>query len=419
MDENQNLDMVVKEEPKRKIIIISLLLLVFISIIAFSTYIVISNRYVKAQRFAELLGKDQAAIESISKIIDIHKNAVIDGKVTMSMYGEEVANAEYNMIGTKDGFDLKGEYLLENESGEINIIKEERTVAAYIPALYEKYFAVNDENLEQLLLNLGYNIKTKEEGKINKSIRERYIKLLAKELDNYIEVKSDSIVTEESKEYKTLKYELVLDGKALSQIAKSILEKIENDEELKQVAVDLAKENLMQAYGVEEISEEDTEEIRKSLDEYISDLKSDTEYIEDYEIEIKIAVHEKDGKNIKTEVIINSDNGGLKAELLAYTYKKKDIIKFSLGIEEKTLAILFEKGEEESSDVVNILASFDGEEIFKISGEAKKAQKAQKAERKVRKLESLETFLLNTASEEELEQFMQKIMGIEPLEIEE
>ena len=227
------------------------------------------------------------------------------------------------------------------------------------------------------------------------------------------------MLTEESKEYKTLKYELVLDGKALSQIAKKILEEIENDEELKQVAVDLAKENLMQAYGVEEISEEDTEEIRKSLDEYISDLKSDTEYIEDYEIEIKIAVHEKDGKNIKTEVIINSDNGGLKAELLAYTYKKKDIIKFSLRIEEKTLAILFEKGEEESSDVVNILASFDGEEIFKISGEAKNAQKDQKAEREVRKLESLETFLLNTASEEELEQFMQKIMGIEPLEIEE
>lgn len=416
MDENQNLDMVVKEKPKRKIIIISLLLLVFISIIAFSTYIVISTRYAKAQRFAELLGKDQAAIESISKIIDIHKNAAIDGKVTMSMYGEEVANAEYNMIGTKDGFDLKGEYLVENESGEINIIKEERTVAAYIPTLYEKYFAVNDENLEQLLLNLGYNIKTKEERKINKSIRERYIKLLAKELDNYIEVKSDSVETEESKEYKTLKYELVLDGKALSQIARNILEEIENDEELKQVAVDLAKENLMQAYGVEEISEEDTEEIRKSLDEYISDLKSDTEDIEDYEIEIKIAVHEKDGKNIKTEVIINSDNGGLKAELLAYTYKKKDIIKLSLEIEEKTLAILFEKGEEESSDVVNILASFDGEEIFKISGEAKKAKKV---EREVRKLESLETFLLNTASKEELEQFMQKIMGIEPLEIEE
>ncbi len=412
MDENQNLDMVVKEEPKRKIIIISLLLLVFISIIVFSTYIVISNRYAKAQRFAELLGKDQAAIESISKIIDIHKNSAIDGKVTMSMYGEEVANAEYNMIGTKDGFDLKGEYLVENESGEINIIKEERTVAAYIPTLYEKYFAVNDENLEQLLLNLGYNIKTKEERKINKSIRERYIKLLAKELDNYIEVKSDSVETEESKEYKTLKYGLALDGKALSHIARDILEEIEKDEELKQVAVDLAKENLMQAYGVEEISEEDTEEIRKSLDEYISDLKSDTEYIEDYEIEIKIAVHEKDGKNIKTEVIINSDNGGMKIELLAYTYKKKDIMKFSLEIEEKTLAILFEKGEEESSDVVNILASFDGEEIFKISGEAKKAKKA---EREVRKLESLETFLLNTASKEELEEFMQKIMGIEPL----
>ena len=130
-------------------------------------------------------------------------------------------------------------------------------------------------------------------------------------------------------------------------------------------------------------------------------------------------MHRISVKNIKTEVIINSDNGGLKAELLAYTYKKKDIIKFSLRIEEKTLAILFEKGEEESSDVVNILASFDGEEIFKISGEAKKAQKAQKAEREVRKLESLETFLLNTASEEELEQFMQKIMDIEPLEIEE
>lgn len=415
MEENQNMDMVVTAKPKRRIFIILLLIFILLSIIGFSTYIVISNRYITSVRFAELLGKDQAAIELLMDTINVRKNAEIENKFTIDIYGEEASKIEYSVIGTKDGFDMKGRYIVEDESGEINIIKEENEVAIYIPQLYEKYFAINNENLTEVLLNLDFE-KNTDEKKLIEIIKDRYVKLLAKEINAHIEVKTNMPIIVEDKEYKTIKYELILDSNSLSKVYENILTAVEEDEEVKQLLLQLCEKELKDYYGVDEILDEDREELRKSVDQYILQLKSKADYIKDSNIEINIAVHDKDGKNIKTNAIIKLNDEEIKFELLAYTQNKKDTIKSSLEIENQPLVVLFENEKQEKTNKINVSVNFEDEEMLKISGEG---NIIKNSEREIRKLEDIDLFLINTASKEELQQFVQKIMGIEPLKIEE
>lgn len=374
----------------------------------------------KGQKFVKLATVDQkflSVFDTKNKDVQINSELKIDidgivkeiggeptGLGALKLENKEIIkNEDYTdkLLISLDG--------MKDAKFELQIAKNKKLVGVHIPEITEKFIAVDLDDVDGLLNNLkklGINIElenskehefTENDRKELEDLLKKYIGFFADISSDYIDKKDNAKVEANGKSEVATEYKLTLDGESILKLA-----------------IELEKEFLKNERDIDKLVELG---FIDDKDEFIEGIKNDMEnnksMIEDGsykdlmgDIEIIIKLYEKNGKNIATVVEVEDVYFGF------YMFEtSKDDYEAILELREGPQSMRFVLDITTEKNVKNGKLEFvldtDEEDINVTLFEAKK-EELNKIEDEIIKISKDDVLLLNTATEDELEEYVEE-----------
>ena len=292
---------------------------------------------------------------------------------------------------------------------ELQIAKNEKLVGVHIPEITEKFIAVDLDDMDGLLNNLkklGINIElenskehefTENDRKELEDLLKKYIGFFADISSDYIDKKDNAKVEANGKSEVATEYKLTLDGESILKLA-----------------IELEKEFLKNERDIDKLVELG---FIDDKDEFIEGIKNDMEnnksMVEDGsykdlmgDIEIIIKLYEKNGENIATVVEVEDVYFGF------YMFEtSKDDYEAILELREGSQSMKFVLDITTEKNVKNGKLEFmldTDEEDYDITLCETKIEELSKIEDEMIKISKDDVLLLNTATEDELEKYVEE-----------
>lgn len=256
------------------------------------------------------------------------ENGEINWEISIKDIDDEETKMGMDILNnTKINYNAKGD-LNENKfacnfdiiyNGEkietIEGIFTEKLFGIKLGDIYNKYLVVKNENLNEMAKNYGlenysafpdkikFNNQEEQEGSLTKEqideMKDRYIKAIEDSISEGCYTRSNEEITIDGEKVQTKAYTLELTDSELKGIIKAVLKEMQNDDVLLEYLVKTINETNKAQYG------DDYQEISKA------ELKAFVAYvsygINDYfddAGEITIIVYEKNGKTVRTKVVM-------------------------------------------------------------------------------------------------------------------
>lgn len=375
----------------------------------------------KGERFVQLLTVDQKILDLgnfDSKSAQVNSELKVDIDKIMADVGTTPTGIGAIVLENKEiikGKDYSDTMIfsatdIKNARIELQIAKTGDLVGVHVPGITEGFIGVDIGDLEGLMKNLeelGVELNTESESKEEftekqqkemMKLFERYGKVALVVLEDFVEKGSKVEIKADGKSDKATEYKLTLNPESIIKTAIAV------DEELLANKKDVDK---FIEWGL--IEEDDKEEFITSIEENLEELKKvvEEESFEEYmgEGEIFIKVYEKHGKNIATVIEVENQEFGL------YYFepeKKSSSIIFKYQEDDNKLFVSLDMKEDDGATdgKLGLKVDADGEEHELTLCETK-VERLNKIEDEMVKIEKGNIILLNTATEEDLETFVE------------
>lgn len=373
----------------------------------------------KGEKFAKLITTDQKVLSVLKPIIDEkQRNLKLEIKVDDIM---EKMEQEKTGLGA---FNLKSKEITKNEDyslalefsadgakdakAEIQLAKTDNLIGINVPNITDGFIGIDVsdleglvENLEELGIKISMDMDTEEltdkEKEELKKMFEKYLDLIVKNMGDYIKTNPNAELNVDGNKAKATEYILKLDGEALVKIG-VIVEKemLKNKEDI---------EKLVELGLVED------------ADEFYDDLKGDLEVNEQIikdksygailDEEVFVKLYEKNGENIATVFEIENIRFGL------YVFEKnknESVCLLEFAEEEQKMFLAIEMKKEKNITNTEVLFKVDTEEKkLDISLCEIEVEELEKIEDEMIKIDKDDILLLNTATEEDLNEYLEAI----------
>lgn len=431
--QNQNNDFEKKNHNNLKIIIIALIVLL---VLAFG--IVFAGSLFKSdeEKFYELLIKKQALASMFEEMKDGQRETQIKVDVNdiAETVGEEIdtkLKIGLNLTEVKKKEDFSGniELVLNNEDIiALEYAKTDDLFGAKVTDMTEDFIGFENKDLQEMFENLDIpdadelpnKILMPEDfekvTKIKKSdankMLDKYIKVLANNSKDAVEVEKNVEVKINKEKVKTNKYTLALTEKDSFEISKAVLETLKDDEKNIKLVMDNYKAilELMEEnnYPVEDMYGMTSEEL-PDVDEIIEMIEKEYEYMlemaEDYDFDderivAEISVYEFKGKTIATEIEVDDE------KIIFKSFSDKEVY-VGLIVEEdddEMFEIAFKGTVEKDELDANFVVEIEGEKLELFTLEHKQTTSTKN----LIKLNDKNMLLLNDADEDELEEYVEE-----------
>lgn len=289
---------------------------------------------------------------------------------------------------------------------EMQVVRNSNMIGLNIPGITENFVAMDFSDVEGLMSNLQelgiinqYESDEKVSNKQSKEMKEmleKYLKLLAKNVNPYIKENGNVEFSIDGNTDSGKEYVLGLKLKDIMQIAINMAETLEKNKK------DLSK---LESWGFIE----DAEDFEDELKDFIDDTKDEMEDIDDEGV-FYVKLYEKDGKNVATIFEFDSeyDSEDFSCGMYYFDISKKEqkiIVAYNNELTNVIIICLIETEKDVKSGSVRFESESYGRKSkttllrFEIDNSPK-----EKAD--IIKLDKEDVLLLNTASEDDLEYFI-------------
>lgn len=414
VEENKSIQKIEKRRKFPKMLII-LAVFIIAGVLVYNFGILKS----KSIKFVELLSKDQYVLDmASSRKKDFNKNGEKQYSLVIKNNLLSMFDSTFSLINGDLNIDVdvlksgKNSYI----SGEISLgdidlqsmeyVKENEKVALSIPNLYDGFFACNTKNLKEVCkkLEIYSGDDNMEISKQAKKISQKYGTLIAKNLEEYINVQKNKIAIND-KNLDVKNYNLAMNQKELNMLFLKILETLKEDEETIDYIVYLMNESesISQIIDGEFTSEDFKEDIEKLYD----DIEKNIENLEESGDIIIVNLSEYKGKNIKTEVLYSGDQM-YKISFESISEKEKDYAKIKFEISEYVLEIGFIGNKLDDNYTSEITVGADDVSVSIAEFTIKNIENSEK---EIKKIKDLDATFLDEVADEEIEKIKDEING--------
>ena len=401
-----------------KIIILSLLVM---ALIIGAVFFMKSNLFASnAQRFMKLATKDQKfldVLEEVQKEKQINTTFKVDFDRILKELGQESNQkigefrVENKHINQNDDFSNVTQIKMTSidNTFELQIAKTGNIVGFNVPGITDKFIAVDLDDLEGLMNNLqklGVNLSNiddiektnennKEQSEKIKKLIEKYMEIVVKEADPFIQKTSNVEVALDGNVEKAIEYQFDLTEESYSKILLPVLkELIKNDADMKL---------LLELY----FPQYELDDLKKMMEDFIEQLESKVKENKfDMTSVFTMKLYEKNGKNIATVLEIED----LKIGFYVFEDDKDYQFIFDMDANDMQLRIKWElhSSNNKKDGKLGIKGNLDNERIDFTLLEYEQ-EILNKAEDEMIKVNKEDSILLNTVTQEELEKFAEKI----------
>ncbi|MBR4111235.1 MAG: hypothetical protein IKK43_06100 [Clostridia bacterium] len=425
-------NVVQKQKSLKKVLVLLIILLVSFSNVVFAAK-------GDEKKFYELLMKKQAVSSMLGEMKDGQRDTKIkidvdDIAETLNEDIDEKVELEFNIteVKKKNNFSSVIEFLLNDE--EIFVLEYAKTnnlIGARVKDMTEKFIGFENKNLQEMFENLNVpdadklpnklllSEDFKKASKIKKTdvnrMLDKYIKVLAKNSENLVEVEKNVELKINNEKVKTNKYTLALTEEDTFELSKAVLETMKDDQKnIKLVLnnykaiLELMEKNNYPTKDIFGITSKDIPNVNDVLEQINEEYEDMLEIAENYkfddeEIIVKICVYEFKGKTIATELDDGYDKVIFKAFANKELYVGFVVEENGTKLGEVALKGTMDKKEMEAKFIIEA----DGEklELFTMR------QKQTSGIKNLIKLTKKNMVLLNNADENELEKYSEEFTG--------
>ena len=407
-DNNKN-----NKTPKTIILIILVLAIVIGAGFLMKSILFASN----AEKFVQLATKDQKFLELIEEMqkekqinttfkVDLDKLAKEVGQESEEKIGEiKLTNVHIN---EKDDFSnvTKLNFPGVEKEFELQIAKTGKIVGFNLPEITDKFVAIDLDDTEGLIANLEklgvdstsffHNNDVKEQSKKLSKMMEKYIKIIMKEAEPFIMKSNNVEVAIDGNSEKTTEYRLTINEESFCRIALPLLKEFYQNEEDMKTFLELSNHSYANVLELKD----DLVDIIAQLEDLIEENDFEKEEM------IIIKLYEKKGKNIATVIQTPEKKFGF------YVFEDGKDYTMVLDMEDDYMDLKFtwelKDFKNKKEGMLKAKGTVDDEKFDVTLLEYEQEILNKKTEDLI-KVSKNDYLLLNTATEKEIEKYMENI----------
>lgn len=314
---------------------------------------------------------------------------------------------KYNLLNSSveiNGSTLKENKILDtkfsvNQNDVTEIVQSDKKIAISMPSLYKKYILL-DTNTAKSDVNKLFDLSQDENSsKVIKKIKNKYLKLIAKEIKENVTLKNDEKIDLNSNEYKTIRYELNLENKQIMSVLETLENELKDDEEVISFITNKINDFNKLESGYTKNKSDFSELKKEDIKNQILNLSKNLEN----SLEINIKLYEYENQNIKTEIKVKTNKDSFYILLESEPNNQNDKINILLKRNENEISLNY-TGTLEKDSYSGKLKFNNKSDIFKIN-----LIKLKKPTRSVRKIDNLTYTEISKLSDDEIAKIREKI----------
>lgn len=324
------------------------------------------------------------------------------GKITLNtsmVIKDDDSSAKANLTFSK----------LNMEIPEIQVMKNENLIGFNIAKIFPRVIMLdmNDpEGLKKNLESLGVDFNTNENYEYSEEDYEKMIEFLTKylrvafnELEKGISKNSTKVVNLDGEEYKVSNvYVLKIDGERLVKTVYNLVKELSKNEKDIKYLNDIGVIN-------------DLEEFKSDMNDFLvetEEIMKERQYDDILDSDILLSIYEKSGKTIATVLEVND------MKISLYTLEKEmNNFEITLKIEQSDSSVQLKtslkKDKSNASGMLKVEIEQYDEKVLDLKLCEFEIEKFKKAEEELLEIDEESALSLNKASEEELNEFAEKI----------
>lgn len=433
-----------KDKNNLKILLGIVIAVIFICLACVFAGAVLKNN---EEKFFNLLFQKQSIIELTNGIAEKGQNSMqVDtiieadiAEIINKLGGDLETDLKIglNLSGVKEKDDMSGslEVVLNNKSaGFIHLAKTGELYGGKLDETTQKFVAFENKNLKDLfkkfevedaetipnkiLTSKDFEEVIKTDKVTVKKILNNYIEVLAKSAKGKVDIEKNVELEINGEKIKTQKYSLTVNEKEALEMELAIIEELKNDRKTLKLFIEdykaiikLMEENgyaVKDMYNVSSDEIPDTnkacDEIQKALKEVCNEIKEEIENVSADGETISINVYEYKNEAVATEIA-----SGDTAIIFKCLANKDVFIALSFVIDGSEYGAIILEGENNTNDLkLDAKLKIQGItiQLFTINQEYK-----LKADKNIIKLDKESALLINEASKEDIEVFIQEFQN--------
>ncbi len=416
-----------KKDPALKIFLGIIAVVVVVALVGVGVFAITSggkNEFEKVFGDDYLFGMQVAMAKEIEKSdkntveVSVNADEILSKLGTDKIGLNEILLRESTIKDGKNLNDILYLIVEDKEVASLKLAKTENLYGIVIPGLVDKYIAIEDGNLKELAEKFGADEETIEmlpnsleeyvnqNGEVSnkyKDLFDKYLKLLSKDLNQYMKTENDVELKIDGTSYKTKKYSVSINEKNLSEILIDILRMAEKDKELFDM---FEEEDLLANLDVETYDEwkEKFGDLAKEGEEAVANDEMD-------EDEVLFVISAYTYKNDTLGLEFAMEEEDLKFSLVGQNDNKESYLALLVDTDEDKVGVTFTQTKENKEYKGKVSANLKSSgvtieldlcDVDVIVGEAKGLDKLET-------ISKSDVFLINDATEEELEDKLDEI----------
>lgn len=324
------------------------------------------------------------------------------GKITLNtsmVIKDDDSSAKANLTFSK----------LNMEIPEIQVMKNENLIGFNIAKIFPRVIMLDmsdPEGLKKNLESLGVDFNTNENYEYSEEDYEKMVEFVTKylrvafnELEKGISKNSTKVVTLDGEEYKVSNvYVLKIDGERLVKTVYNLVKELSKNEKDIEYLNDIGVIN-------------DLEEFKSDMNDFLvetEEIMKERQYDDILDSDILLSVYEKSGKTIATVLEVND------MKISLYTLEKEmNNFEITLKIEQSDSSVQLKtslkKDKSNASGMLKVEIEQYDEKVLDLKLCEFEIEKFKKAEEELLEIDEESALSLNKASEEELNEFTEKI----------